>query len=256
MTESCHANTVDAAASRPSGSPPCKRRRAISLAALNQDLDAFAVPYEVSEAHIEKWLRKWTQHSHRSDSKYLLMTARLFEAALLCAGNYINNGAFSEAGDLLFNPRRILVFQKGQLLPKVKNRHDRLSVQFNDQKPADVDFPHWFRQHATLRITQPAAVPCLLDCLAQSGCISFHYLHSARTRFQKASETIAFLGAWSISGFHDLHRRLQAASLETRQFVSENLCGFNSKEFDSLGEEIRRMDRHPAHQSHYLRRLN
>ena len=51
---------------------------------------------------------------------YWLTLARLNELTLLCAGNYADNFEFTAAGDLLVNPRCILVHIKNRIRPVIK----------------------------------------------------------------------------------------------------------------------------------------
>ena len=79
-----------------------------------------AAPYVVNEGRIEDWLDELEMQNNEKNPVYWLLLVRLNELALLCAGNYADNCEFSAAGDLLLNPRKMM-------------------VHFNDTKPGNGD---------------------------------------------------------------------------------------------------------------------
>ena len=101
------------------------------LLRLNALLDAAILPYEVNEGQIENWMNTLEASSAKDGPIYWLLWIRLMEAALLCAGNYVDNCEFSAAGDLLVNPRSIRIYIDGVREPVNKKRHLALTDQFN-----------------------------------------------------------------------------------------------------------------------------
>jgi len=101
---------------------------------LNKALDNLHVPHEVNEQTIENFLENLEAYGKTLRPVYWLMMARLFELSLICAGYYADNCEFPAAGDLLVNPRKILIHQKGYPHPLVKQRHGRLTEQLNQEK--------------------------------------------------------------------------------------------------------------------------
>lgn len=220
---------------------------------LNNAIDAHQVPQGVNELAIESILHQWEQHGKRHRPQYWLLAARLFEMAILCAGHYVDNCEFTAAGDLLFNPRKILIHQRGCSPPLVKHRHGRLSDQLKVHAAANQPFPVWFKRHAATQMIAPAVLPYLLNRLEQSGRMAAFYLQAARERLQKAAATIGFLGAWSLSGRQELHGCLQAAAPATRALITDHGCAFDPGLFATLGKEIRLLDNDPDYRSDFIR---
>lgn len=77
---------------------------------LNYAIDAYRISWDINEAVIENILHQWEQHDKHNSPVYWLVAARIFEMAILCAGHYVDSCEFEAAGDLLFNPRKILIY--------------------------------------------------------------------------------------------------------------------------------------------------
>jgi hypothetical protein len=230
---------------------PVSDGRPWSADRLNMLLDRLQLPHEANEPLIEGLLEMVEHCAPDSRIEYRLLTARVLEAALLCAGHYVDNCEFTAAGDLLANPRRILVHIRNCRLPIVKRRHGRLSEQlaaFCGTQP----FPEWFRDHAILEIAKPALVPFLFQRLERFQCFRPSYLDSIRRRMGKAADAIGFLSAWGIKGWEDMQRRIRRASPRERGFISANLCRFNLVDYQALGREIDRMLHEAGATSEYL----
>lgn len=87
----------------------------LALRDYNASLEEDAVPSNLSENFIESKLCELEQmefHCSEIAEVYWLIYARLFELALLCAGNYADHFEFAAAGDLLVNPRLIVIHLK------------------------------------------------------------------------------------------------------------------------------------------------
>lgn len=222
------------------------------IARLNRALDTLPVPWGMNEPIIESVLHQWEQYGKQHLPQYWLIGARIFEVAILSAGHYVDNCEYTAAGDLLFNPRKILIYQKGCSQPIKKHRHGRLSDQLHGHREADQPFPIWFRDQVTLRLVKPAVIPFLLTRMEQSGRMADAYLRTVRQRMQRAADTIAFLNSWSISAQEDLQGRIESASPETRRFIADHLCAFDDEAFKALGEEIYRACSDPGYQSRFI----
>jgi hypothetical protein len=206
---------------------------------LNEELDNIRLLHEINEASIERFL-KMLEDSDASDQHcYWLVMARIFELALFCAGNYADNCEFSAAGDLLVNPRKILIHRKGCPNSLVKQRHSRLSEQLNKDRIHRHNFMRLLKHEVSVEITKPAILPYLFERLQHGQRIAAWYLHNAEERMKKIADTIGFLSAWSVLRFEDLHRRMQAASPKTRRFIDTHLCRFDTRYFQRLGREIK-----------------
>jgi hypothetical protein len=222
------------------------------LTRLNHALATLPVPWGLNESIIESIVHQWEQYGKQHLPQYWLIAARIFEVAILCAGHYVDNCEYTAAGDLLFNPRKILIYQKGCSHPIKKHRHGRLSDQLHGHREADQPFPIWFRDHVAIRMVKPAVIPFLLTRMEQSGRMVDVYLHTARQRMQKAADTIAFLNSWSISRQEDLQPRIESASPQTQRFIADHLCAFDDETFRALGEEIHCTCSDPGYQSRFI----
>ena len=224
----------------------------VSLSQLNSILNRLQIPRDVNEPILESILERLERSGDDSLPQYQLLTARLLEAALVCAGHYVDNCEFSAAGDLLVNPRQILVHRNGHLQPEIKMRHTKLSEQLDPHCERCLPFPIWFKHNAIVQISKPALIPDLLNRLELFKSFQYTYLESIRERMNKAADTIGFLSAWHLSGWEDLYRRMQSAAPQQRSFISESLCRFEARDFHCLGLEISQISCHADCRSNYL----
>jgi hypothetical protein len=205
---------------------------------LNEELDNIRLLHEINEASIEGFL-KILEDSDASDPYcYWLVMARIFELALFCAGNYADNCEFPAAGDLLVNPRKILVHRKGHPNSLVKQRHSRISEQLNSVGMPRKNILRLLKHEVSVEITKPAILPYLFERMQRGQRIAAWYLHTAEERMKKIADTMGFLSAWSTAKFEDLHGRMQTASPKTRRFIVAHLCRFDTRYFQRLGREI------------------
>jgi hypothetical protein len=208
-----------------------------SIDRINARLNDLQLPHEVNEPLIEGLLQQIDHCAHGSQARSWLLTARVLEAALVGTGHYVDNCEFGAAGDLLANPRQVLIHLRGYRQPIVKKRHGRLSEQLAPYCRYH-PFPAWFKDNAALEIAKPALVPDLLQRLERSRCFRPAYLDSIHRRMNKAADTIGFLSAWGLTGWEDMYQRLQAASRQQQEFIADNLCGFDLEDYHGLGREI------------------
>jgi hypothetical protein len=214
-------------------------------------LNHLQLPQGANEPLIEDLLDKIEHIARDCRVRYRLLIARILEAALVCTGHYVDNCEFVAAGDLLVNPRQILIHIRGYRHPIVKWRHGRLSEQlaaYCRNQP----FPAWFKRNAILEVSQPALIPFLFQRLEKFQCFRPTYLDSIRRRMNKAADAMEFLSTWGVTGWEDLHRRIQWASPNERDVIAANLCGFDLEEFHGLGREIDRMAQGTGDKSGYL----
>ena len=187
----------------------------------------------------------------RDSPLFWLTVARLTELALKLAGDYADAGAFQAAGDLLVNPRRVDVYQRGTPLPTPKIRHGALSEQFadaiGDDNPVD-----WIKRHLLTHVKTEALLPQFLRMLAASGVMAADYVACIERRMGRVADTITFLNAWCISDCTDLQRRWAAADAEDRELIAVHRCHFTLHRFAALGDDVERWLCDEYHQSRFL----
>jgi hypothetical protein len=98
--------------------------------AFNLKLDSLSKISSLNENVLEEMLGQLNGYRGAEDDLYWLTLARINELVLVCAGNYANNCEFRLVGDLLLNPRCILVHVRGSLQPVRKIRHMALTEHF------------------------------------------------------------------------------------------------------------------------------
>jgi hypothetical protein len=229
-----------------------EKLRPDGLWVLNAELDRLSVPYQINESLIEAFLNA-LERRNCSHPAYWLMTARLTELTLICAGHYADHCEFCAAGDLLFNPRKIIVHDRTHPGGWIKMRHGRLSTQVA-ARGADVgNAPAQLQKIVKLEIVKPALLSHLTDKMNRSRCMAADYLESVRTRSQKIADTIGFLCAGSYNRMEDLYGCLKGAPPKNRRFIRDHLCLFDRRRYDRIGHDIRMLHRDPNHGSVFLR---
>lgn len=226
-----------------------------ALAQLNQRMDALPLPNRTNESDLSEILVDLEACGNPCTKRYKLLTARLLEAALICAGHYADHYEFCAAGDLLLNPRKVWIHVKNHSRPILKQRHTSLGRQFSDWIDNACPPPLWFKQNTLVEIAQPALLPYLRQCLEQWENFTPCYLDDIQQRMNQVSDTIGFLSAWSVSDASDLHRRIQNASENTRRWINEHLCRFNTRHFFLLGHDIERLQTQADYQSPFLNQI-
>jgi hypothetical protein len=219
---------------------------------LNKALDHLHVPYDVNEQIIETFLQSLEAYNTTDRPVYWLMMARLFELSLICAGHYADNCEFSAAGDLLVNPRKVLIHRRDYPYPLVKKRHGRLSEQLNKEEKCREFILFQVKNEVRIEVAKPAVLPYLFEQMEQSCRMASWYLHDAQERMKKIADTIGFLSAWSLSKFEVLHNRLQKMSAKTRCFVADHQCNFDTCFFLRLGRKIPEIIENSEENSEFL----
>jgi hypothetical protein len=210
------------------------------LLRLNALMDETIIPYEVNEEHIESWVNMLETAGEMTGPIFWLLLIRLNEAALLCAGNYVDSCEFSAAGDLLANPREIRVHSNDARPPVRKWRHGRLSDQFRTNGHSRRHTIETIKNEYQLEITRPPILPYLFRSLKDSGHIARSYLAHTDRRMRQITDAIGFLASWQIFESADLRRRTLSATPETRSFITSHLCRFDNRIFIQAGNAVRR----------------
>lgn len=181
---------------------------------------------------------------------YWLYMSRVMELALLCAGNYADFGQIREAGSLLVNPRHTEIHINGQWEPVKVNRYGMITEQFADYAPEGTDVYEWLRDNTHLVQIKGPLLPELLDMMKKSGILSEPYLSSIDLRMRKISETMTFV----MQGQRmDQNYPLSGVHPEEKAFVEMNLCRFDRKIFQEIGQDIAELLENAHYSSYYLR---
>jgi len=219
---------------------------------LNEALDHLNVPYDVNEQTIENLLHNLKTFDTTPQPVYWLMMARLFELSLILAGHYADNCEFSAAGDLLVNPRKVLVHRKGYPYPLRKTRHGRLTDQLNKKETCRKIVLFQVKHEVMVEVSQPAILPYLFGLMESSCQTASWYLYEAQERMKKIADTIGFLSAWSLSKFEVLHHRLQKMPSKMRRFVADHQCNFDTHYFARIGRGIHKLIENPKEHIEFL----
>jgi hypothetical protein len=232
------------------------KTRTRRLAKLNTSMEKDAHLCRFNETLLEKRLNELEGIRSVEGAAYGLTLARINELALLCAANYADHCETQGVGDLLFNPRRILVHIRGLSRPVVKKRHMGLTEQFADVAGTRGGVIAWLRDETVLEIKEKALLPHLYDRLRDSGVVSLQYLDSVRARMMKIADVSVFLACSHFSNGLDLHQWLQHAGASDRKFVESKLCRFDRKIFFDLGNDFQQVLRMKDIQPSFLGKMD
>jgi hypothetical protein len=186
---------------------------------------------------------------------YWLTYARLFELALLCAGNYADHFEFAAAGDLLVNPRLILIHFKSGCSAVKKDRHRKLTEQFRYVAANREAVVTWLKQETVPEIVERPLLAHMYEQMARSGYLSKKYLDLVERRMERIADAIGFLASWHLPETSAFYLRVGYASPSEQSFIESNLCRFDKEIFFELGDDIRRLAVDPHHETRFLRHL-
>jgi len=203
----------------------------------NERLEKAANLTGLNEPFLEEVLEELENAFSYLGRPYWLSFARLTELALLCAGNYADNGFASGVGDLLFNPRLILVRIPGEA-PVIKERHTPLTMQFRHKSSTRQGVIEWLKRWTTLETIKPALLPYMHFKLGQSGFIAEGHLSSIMERMHKIADTTALLLTGNMRSEAETHKWLNGACDSDRKMIKVRLCGFDTRIFDALGADV------------------
>ena len=208
------------------------------LIRLNARLERDAYLSRCNETQLERRLNEFEEIGVDQGAAYGLTLARINELALLCAGNYADQCEIRGVGDLLFNPRRLLVHVAGLPGPVTKRRHMGLTEQFADVAGTRRDVVAWLREETVLEIKEKALLPHLYEGLRDSGIISRQYLDSVDDRMKKIADVTGFLASNQFLNGLDFHQWLHHAPAADRDFIESRLCRFDTEIFFALGRDL------------------
>jgi hypothetical protein len=221
----------------------------------NASLEQEAAPSNLNEDFIESRLCELEQigpDCAETCEIYWLTYARLFELALLCAGNYADHFEFAAAGDLLANPRLILIHFKSGCSAAKKDRHRKLTDQFRYVAGNRQAVVTWLKQETIPEIVEKPLLPHMQERMARSGFLSKEYLDLVERRMERIADAIGFLASWHLAESSAFYLRVQCVSASEQSFIESNLCRFDKETFFELGEVLRRLALDPSHNSRFL----
>lgn len=210
-----------------------------SLLDFNDQLDERSNFFSLNERALEFLIDKLDSHVSTKDELYWLTLARITELVLLCAGNYANNGEFTLMGDLLLNPRLILIHIRGQHRPIVKERHTLLTEQFSSVAETHYEIIQWLKTETIVEIKIKALLPHLLDQLKNSGVIGQEYFESVAKRNMQIAELVGFISSGRFIDSAAYTQWLTTAGRADRELLESRLCHFDLEPFFKLGRQIR-----------------
>jgi hypothetical protein len=212
----------------------------------NYLLDKRSNFYSLYEGALEDLIEQLDRLVYVKDVSYWLTLARINELALLCTENYANNGELALVGDLLFNPRLILVHIRGENRPVVKKRHTLLTEQFRFAGENVQDVIEWLKTETRLEIKTEALLPYLHQKLEKSGYFRKEYFDSLTHRRIKIAELIGFLSGIGPTESFDFYQWTLKASPSDREFLKSKLCCCNRALFFELGSQVRDLAQGPS----------
>jgi hypothetical protein len=223
----------------------------------NASLEENAAPSKLNEDFIESKLSELDQiESDCSENGeiYWLTYARLFELALLCAGNYADHFEFAAAGDLLVNPRLILIHFKSGCSAVKKDRHRKLTEQFRYVAGKREAVVTWLKQETVPEIVEKPLLTHMHEQMARSGYLSKQYLDLGDCRMKRVADAIGFLASWHLAESSAFYLRVQCASPSEQSFIESSLCRFDKEIFYELGDDLRRLAEDPRQKSRFIDR--
>jgi hypothetical protein len=205
----------------------------------NDLLDDKSNVFFLNETIIADLIEDLDENISIQNDGYWWTLARINELALLCAENYANNSEFSLVGDLLINPRLVLVHVSGSNQPVPKKRHVPLSLQFKDVGNNVLEIRNWLKKETLVEVKTEALLPDLFKRLENSGRFDRDYLKSIEWRKQHIAELIGFLAAGGVSDSVSLHIWLESASPVDRKLMKARFCLLDFEWFFEMGRKVR-----------------
>ena len=220
---------------------------------LNQMMAEKAAVHKLNEEVLVNLLNLLDEASFVQGSLYWLSLARINELAVICAGNYAENCEFALVGDLLVNPRLILIHVRGRRQPIVKKRHTPLTEQFSHMAVERSGVIKWLKKQTIVETRTQALLPHLLGRMKNSGLFCDSYLTSIETREKRVADLSAHLACQCFKNRSSVVRWLRKTSPADRDFMKSRFCGFDFEQFNLLGKELERIADDADYESIFLK---
>ena len=220
---------------------------------VNRMMEEKAAVHKLNEEVLVHLLDLLEEASHVHGNLYWLSLARINELAIICAGNYADNCEFGLVGDLLVNPRKILIHIRGHSQPIVKERYTLLTEQFSHTAATRGGVVEWLITHTIVEIGTQAILPHLLERLKNSGLFRESYLAAIESREKRVASLFAYLACQQFENQTAFTKWLQNASTEDQSLMKSKLCRFEFSLFGLLGEDIARTANDFNYESNFLK---
>lgn len=203
----------------------------------NAELDEKADLTQLNERFLESKLEKLESLLKTFDTIEISTLKRLTELTLLCAGNYANNSCFSEVGDLMVNPRLILVHIKGNSFPVKKERHTPLTIQFKDKGTSRCSVMEWLKHNTLLETVKEPLLPYLVTLLEQNKCTE--YVESVKKQMSRIVDVVSHLSTADRPGKRPIRGVNTSPLNDDNAFMEPFFYQFDKRVFNNLGDKIR-----------------
>jgi len=208
------------------------------IAAFNHELECEAASFRLNETVLERSLHRLEALNVGESEAYWMTYARVAELALFCAGGYTDAMEFKAAGDLLVNPRCVLIHLPSDSRTVIKERHCPLTEQFAHVASERDSVVKWLKRNAVVQVSRKPLLPLMASRLRSSGEVSEDYLESVDERMRRIADTLAFFALRSESGRFEAEDPPEAVLPCEEAFRMKNRCGFDLQGFHTLGKEL------------------
>jgi hypothetical protein len=219
---------------------------------INRMMEEKAGLHQLNEGVLVKLLNRLEEDAFVCDTLYWLSLARINELAVLCAENYARNCEVTLVGDLLVNPRLVLVHVRGAGQPVVKKRHARLTDQFSRKGASRESVIQWLKRHTIVENRTDALLPDLLRRLKDSELFCDAYVDSVENRLKRIADLTAYLACRQFESGTDLEKWLQGGDAEDQHLVRAMCRPLDFNLFWRLGDHVSQTACNPHYESCFL----
>ncbi len=205
----------------------------------NKELEKQMDLIHLNESFLESKLEELESILSASDSIERYSLSRLTELTLFCAGNYANNNYITEVGNLMINPRLILVHIKGEQFPVKKERYTPLSIQFENRGTENCSVFDWLKFNTIIETVKEPILTHLLNLLEKTGC-SREYIDSVKKQMNMIVELLSYLSMARIPKGTNIEDWKSSLEKNDRRMMEDLFYRFDTTVFFDLGEKISR----------------